>query len=80
MEKNQINDLGNGVFEIRFPHPMKVSKNLFIALGTPRIEIVMDETEKHVVAIRGEASTLLDHMRSSGIDENAINEYKALMR
>ncbi|HAD05768.1 MAG TPA: hypothetical protein PKD23_01825 [Bellilinea sp.] len=80
MEKNQINDLGNGIFEIRFPHPMKVSKDIFVTLGTHRIEIVLDKAEKHVVAIRGEASTLLDHMRSSGIDENAINEYKALMK
>ena len=80
MEKNQINDLGNGIFEIQFPHPMKVSKDIFVTLGTHRIEIVLDKSEKHVVAIRGEASTLLDHMRSLGVDENAINEFKAAMK
>jgi hypothetical protein len=31
MEKNQINDLGNGIFEIQFPHPMKVTKDIFLS-------------------------------------------------
>lgn len=79
MDKNQVYDLGNGIYEIRFPRPMKVSKKLFVTLGTHRIEMVLDKGEKHVIAIRGKASTLLDHMRSSGVDENIIEEFKAAM-
>lgn len=80
MDKNAVLNLGNGKFEIRFPQPIKATQNALISFGTHRIEIVMDKGEKHILAIRGEASTLLDHIRSSGANEEAIRDFEEAMK
>lgn len=80
MTKNVVENLGNGTFEIRFPKPIKATQDALMGFGTHRIEIVLDRGEKHIMAIRGRANTLLDHLRSSGIREEAIKEFEEAMK
>lgn len=80
MAKNVVVNLGDGKFDVRFPQPIKATQNAIVVFGTHRIELVMDKREKHIVAIRGEASALLDHVRSSGANEEAIREFEEAMK
>jgi hypothetical protein len=80
MTKNEVVNLGSGIFEMRFPQPIKATKDALVVFGTHRIEIVLDKSEKNIVAIRGKADTLLDHLRSSITNEEAIKEFEEAMK
>ena len=76
--KNIVSKREDGQFQIRLPKKIP-ARTALVEFGMYRISVVLDDSEKYAVAIRGTKKTLLSYMMNDGATEEQIREFEACM-
>ena len=76
--KNFVTRLEDGLYQVKLPKKIP-AKTAFVEFGMYRISVVLDDSEKYAVAIRGTKKTLLSYMMNDGATDEQLKDFEDCM-
>jgi hypothetical protein len=80
MEKHVVTPIGNGEYEIRFSAPIKLTAESMVMFGTHNFRLLTDQHRKHVIGVHSRPEVFESWLRTSGVDDTAIEEFRASLQ